>query len=228
MRPYGILILVFTFVTPASAKPVRFDFRDAGGRNIVHFVSDAAVEKTIGLSSSIAGWLELDPDRLSEGVKGEFDVDVRTFHTGVELRNDFLKDKFMGASEFPIATFTLSRVLNSSKTKLPDGVPVTMRVDGTLKAKGVTRAQAILVRVTYMKESEMTRQRLPGNLLKVAANFDIDGIQYGAQIPESQKARFSRFIQVHVDAVGTDQPPLTLPPAPVEGPQPKPKENGKK
>lgn len=209
MRFSFLLVLISALLTlEMSAAPTRFDMRDVGQRNVIHFVSDAQVEKTIGISNAVSGWLQLDPENIEAGVKGEFDVDVRTFHTGVELRNEQIKEKFFVSSEHPIATFVISKLLNTSKPKLGEGQPVSLRVEGQLKARGIAKPQTILVKLVYFRESELTRQRLTGNLVKMSASLDVDTALYGITIPDTQRSRYARFIQVYVDAVGTDRAPV--------------------
>lgn len=209
----------------AEGKMTRFDMRDGGLRNLVEFVSDALLEKVVGISNAVSGWLELDPDRLADGVRGEFEIDVRTFETGVEARNEQFREKYLGAGEHPVANFTLTTLLSSSKPRLGEGQPVVLRVEGTLRAKGVVKPQAVLVKLTYFKESELTRQRLSGNLMKASASFDVDTQLFGINIPENFRARLSRFVQVTADLVGTDRPPLT--PAEAAAAKATPKAGGK-
>src|SRR4051794_19843249 len=99
MKP--IPLFVFLLCAVAWGKPTRFEFRDAGLRNLVHFVSDVPLEKILGISNFVSGWLEIDPENLGEAVQGEFQVDVRTFETGIDSRNDLLRDKIFSAAEFP-------------------------------------------------------------------------------------------------------------------------------
>lgn len=202
-----LLLVALVLPLVALAKPTRFDMRDGGLRNLVEFVSDALLEKTVGISNAVTGWIELDPDKVGDGIKGEFEVDVRTFETGIEPRNEAVRDKMLLAPEFPIATFTLSKVMSVSKPKLAEGQPVIARVDGTLKAKGIQKPVPVNLKLVYLKESDVTRQRLPGNLLKVSATFDVDTALFGITVPDAFKSRFARFIQVSADVVGSDRPP---------------------
>ena len=201
------MLFLALLIASASAKTVRFDMRDLGHRNLVQFVSDATLEKTVGISSSVSGWLELDPEKVDAGVKVELEVDVRTFHTGIEMRNEQIRDKFFNAAEFPIATFTVTKLLSTSRNKITDQTPATWRLEGTLRARGASRTIPILAKVVYLKENEVTRQRLGGNLLKVSASFDVDTAQFNVTIPDNLKARFSRYLQVSVDMIGSDRAP---------------------
>lgn len=200
------------FSTLAEAKPLRFEVKDAIQRDIVQFVSEAPLEKVVGLTSAVSGWVEVDPQKLSDGVKGEFEVDVRNFDTGNLLRNDHLREKFLFTSEFPVATFSFSKLSNSSKTQLPDQQSVVLRVEGTMKIKGVSKPLAVLLKTTYFKQSDMTNQRLGGNLLRVSSSFDLDLQNFGIMIPEGLKFKLARYVQVSVDVVGSDgRPPAIVP-----------------
>ena len=200
--PLSFLLVVMA--APLVGKMTRFEIRDAAQRDVVQFNSDTALEKVAGLSSGIAGWMEIDPELDSQGVRGEFEVDVRTFDTGNPLRNDYLKEKFLNAAEFPLATYTLNKLLRSDKMRLLDQQPVVLRVEGSLKFKGVIKSQPVLLKLTYFKNSEQTKQRLGGNLLRIASNFDLDLNLFGIVIPESLRFRLSRFLQINVDVVGSD------------------------
>ena len=202
----GFLLLFFPM--SMAAKTERFDMRDGALRNLVQFVSDALLEKTVGLSNGVSGWMELDPEKLATGMRGEWEVDVRTFDTEIEPRNEHIRDKVLLAPEFPLATFTLQKVLSVSKPRLFDLQPVAVRLEGILKVKGIAVTQTILMKLTYLPESAETIRRLPGNLLKVNATFDVDTAQFNITIPEPFKGRFSRFIQVTADVMGTDRPLL--------------------
>ena len=206
---HAALALVFSCVA-AFSKTVRYDMRDAGLRNVVQAVSDAPLEKMIALSGSPAGWIELDPERLTDGIRGEFEIDVRTFSTGLDPRDEKVRDAWLGSSEHPTAGFQIAKVLGLSKAKLTDGQPVVARLEGQLRLRGVARNQPVLAKLTYVKESDVTRQRLPGNLLRVSATFDLDTGLFNLPIPEPFRNRLSRYIQVAADLVGTDRPPVTL------------------
>ncbi|MCB0403913.1 MAG: hypothetical protein KDD51_03955, partial [Bdellovibrionales bacterium] len=83
------LFILFVLVqTSMASEWTRFEVRDAAQRDVVQFTSDAPLEKVIGVNSSLRGWVALDPNNLSKGVTGEFEVDMRTFDTGMLLRNE--------------------------------------------------------------------------------------------------------------------------------------------
>jgi polyisoprenoid-binding protein YceI len=215
-----IFLFAFLLSSLSYAKLMHFDARDAVQRDVVQFSSDALLEKVAGISSSVAGFVEVNPDQITEGFKGEFEVDLRTFDTGSPLRNENLRDKFFNVSEFPTATFSFTRLVNASKPKLQDQQTVIARVEGSLKLKGVSKPQTITVKLVYFKASDLTRQRYQGNLLRMSTNFDVDTSQYNITIADSLKSRLARFVQVSADLVASDAPPPILVPV-AEGPKAK-------
>ena len=196
------------------AKNVRFEVRDAVQRDLVVFTSDAPLEKVIGQTNAVVGWIALDIDNLTDPVTGEFEVDLRTFDTGMELRNDHFRDRFMNTSEFPFATFTIIRLINPpAKGKLGEQA-VKLKAEGELKLKGLSKLLTVSMRLTYFKESPLSQQKLGGNLLRISSQMNVDVLSFGIPWNDTLKARLSRNVDVAIDLVGTDRPPLAaeLPP----------------
>jgi YceI-like domain len=220
MNIYALVLFCSSAVSLAVST--HFDMKDLGARNSIYFVSSGPLERTVGISNAIGGWLEVDRDRVQDSIKGMFEVDVRAFYTGIEARNEFFRDKVANASEFPIATFTIGRAKTSSAPKLVESVTIALQVEGTLRMRGGDLPQTILMKLSYFKANENTRQRLPGNLVRLESNFDVDMKVLGVQIPDAYRLRYSPFVQVSVDVLGTDQLPGTLPLPPQDPPPTKP------
>lgn len=211
LRQWSIIFVVFAAAL-SYARPVRFDFKDAGMRNLVEASSEMPFERVVGLSNFIGGWIELDTERLAGPVRGEFEVDLRTFQTGIDARDELLREKVLNVAEFPKAIFVLEKFTKFSKPVLADGHTVHGRWEGTLKVRGVTKPQSMLVKLTYFRENEKTKQRAMGNLLKVDTSFDLDTSAFGFLIPETFRFQLSKFLQLSVDVIGTDRLPSVLPP----------------
>lgn len=217
-RLFFLMLLPFL----ASAKTTRFDMRDSLQRNVVDFVSDAPLEKIVGLSTALWGWVELDPENLAKGVRGELEMDMRTFETGIAARNAQLREKVFLSNENPVAKFTIRRLLHTPKRAMLSLQPVTIDAEGELFFRGQTSSEKVPLKLIFMVESDKTRQRLPGNLLRIQAALTLDLGRYQIEIPEVWHLRFSPKVAVHLDAIGTDQSPAgataVLPP---EGQKPK-------
>ncbi len=198
----------------AYAKATRFEVKDLAFRNVLQWTSDAALEKTIAVSHFPHGWIELDPQNIKAGIKGEFEVDVRSFETGPDSKQVKIRDAVLGVAEYPGAFYKLDKLVEASSSELIAGKTVSARVSGVLSARGVSRRQEMQTRVTYYPESEFTQQRLSGNLIKIAAFFDLALNDFKAPIPEGMKALLAPVIKVAADMVGTDRLPVKAPGAP--------------
>lgn len=216
------LLLALFLSHVAFGKTVRYDMRDSLQRNVVHFISDGMLERIVGLSTALWGWVELDPENVGKGVRGELEMDMRTFETGIPARNQQLREKVFLANENPAAKFIIKKLVRSPKKTLLSLQPVTVDVEGELFFRGVTMSERVPLRLTFMAESEKTRQRLTGNLLRVQATLTLDLARYHIEIPDGWHLRFAPKTEVNLDAIGSDQSPAgataVLPP---EGPKPK-------
>jgi hypothetical protein len=201
----------------AYSSPTRFDLRDAVNRNSVIAISEAQLEKTTGLSHYVSGWVELDPSNLASGIKGEVDLDIRTFYFGVELKGQQARE-LLGASEFPMAKAKVDTM--KAKGKLIDGKPLALRLDAEITLRGVTKAASIPIEITYFKQTEVTKQRLQGNLLRLRSEANLDIAQFGVVISDAIKPFFNNKVKLLVDVIGSDQLPTQPIPLP-EGVKPK-------
>lgn len=214
--PWWLLFACF----PAWA--VRFEIKDAGLRNLLYLISEAPLEKILGQCNGIDGWIEVNPLKVREGIKGQLVVDLRALETGSEARNELIRDKVLSAPEHPIVVYEFSKHGKATGESLKKDVPVVVRAEGQLKLKGIVRAVPIFLRLFYFTENDYTRGRLPGNLLKVSASFDLNLTDFGYQ-PEPS-ARVAPILHLSFDAVGTDfSVSSVIVPAP-DGPKPKEKE----
>lgn len=182
----------------------RFEVRDAVHRDVVQFLSDAPLGRTIGTNQWIKGWVEVDLSNLKKATRGEFEVDMRGFDTGIQLRNHHLRDSFLTTQKFPYAKFTLDKVEHVSKNQLTVGQPVVAELSGTLHFRDVSQKMRVKAKLIYFKEDTETKKRLPGNLLRVSADFTMDLKTHGVPWEDSLKMHIAQFVKVSVDVVGTD------------------------
>lgn len=192
---------------------VKFEMKDLGQRNLVLINSEALVERTVAVSHFVTGWIDLVPDNV-ENLSGEFELDVRTLETGLELKNIQIRDQLLSSSEFPIAKISFKASLAGQKVKLTDGKPFSTKVDAVVQLRSVIKTLPLQIKLVYFKENEESRQRLTGNLLKFSAQGEIELSAFGISIPNKYSAVVAKTVQVSGDLVGTDRLPnnaLSLP-----------------
>ena len=212
MKLHGrILLLLSLFCLASHAKPTRFEVKDAAFRNLISWISDAPLEKTLATSHFISGWFEVDPQNLIAGIKGEMEIDVRAFEMGPGSRQVKIRDTVLSAQENPGALYKMDKLYDASASELAPGKAVTAKVSGMLFARGVLRRQEMQLKAVYHSESERTKRRLTGNLLKVSAYFDLVLADYKCPIPEGMDGIFAPVLKVSADVLGTDQLPIAAP-----------------
>lgn len=195
----------------ALAKPTRFEVKDAAFRNLIQFSSDAPLEKVVGTSHFITGWVEVDPQNLKGAFKGEWEVDMRGFEMGPDSRQMKLRETLLSTPEFPGASFKADKLLDPSANELAAGKAVTAKISGTLTVRGVARRHELAVKATYFPETDWTKKRLGGNLLKMSTTFDLALADVKFTIPDLLSGLLAPSLKVSVDAMGTDQLPVATP-----------------
>lgn len=209
----GCVLLTLVFWIPvarAGAEPVTFRVLDPLGRNVVMFESRAAMETIVGTTNRVSGTVRVDPEDVLSSTAAEFEVDLTALDTGIPRRNRDMREQYLETDRFPKIRFRLDRVVEAGQARLPDGQPVPVRAVGTVHLHGATRQEEVALRVTYFREGERTRVRLPGNLLRIEGRFDLQLKDYNIPIPKLVVMRLDNRISVAVDIFATDAPPSAL------------------
>jgi len=206
-----IILCIFVFSLGSFAVTTRFEIRDVGQRDLVEFISEAPLERVVGIIHSVGGWLELDPEALDKGIKGEIEIDLRAIETGVGLRNLEIQRRFLETNIYPMARYTVLKMTSSSISKLISGIAIPVTLQGELELKGVKKKLSVKARLAYYKRNKSTRERLKGNLIKVQASFTFELPHFNIAWKDELKMRVAKRVRVSVHVVGTDRPASSLP-----------------
>jgi polyisoprenoid-binding protein YceI len=144
-------------------------------RNGILVLSRAPLETILVRTNDVAGEIELDPADVTDRPRVSFQVPVDSLDTGIPLMNDVMRgDRWLDAAKHSIIRFRLDRVaVPAARTALEDGTTVRIEGEGSLELRGVTRTVPVRAEVTWLKQSENTGRRLPGDVLHVVARFDV-------------------------------------------------------
>lgn len=219
----GIAVFVSLFVVCAFGAPTRFHIKDLSQRNLLSFSVDSLLEKVLAQNSLMRGWVELDLEKLESGVKGEIQFDMRSFQTGSGIRDLVWQDKIFETKQYPDAVLNFLEWGQTVQGTLAKEKTADFLVKAELNYRGKKIPLLVPLKLAYFSESEKTRTKLPGNLLRLSSKMDWDMSQLGLQIPQELKPVVGERIEVVLDAVGTDKLPnekILLP----EGPKPKERE----
>ncbi|MCI0694260.1 YceI family protein [candidate division KSB1 bacterium] len=193
---------------PCSKTGTVFQFNDQMGRNTVTFKSQAPLEDIIGTSNQISGHIAFDPQHPEKGGHGEFTVSVASLNTGIPLRDEHLRSAdWLDASAYPNVKLEIKEAKNLKPVKVTNEsatYDATLVADFTLRGK--TKRLEIPGRLTYLKESDLTKTKLPGNLLAARASFDVNLSDFGVTGPKGMGiigTKVGETISVEASLVGT-------------------------
>ncbi len=193
---------------PCSKSGTVFHFKDQMGRNTVTFKSEAPLEDIIGTTNQISGQIVFDPNHPEKGGRGEFSVPVASLNTGIPLRDEHLRSAdWLDASAHSNIKLAIKEVKNLKPVKVTNEsatYDAILVADFTLR--GQTKRLEFPSRITYLKESEMTKTKLPGDLLAARAAFDINLGEFGVTGPKGMNligTKVGETIAVEVSLVGS-------------------------
>ena len=177
-------------------------------RNVLTFESKAPLEKIIGTTSKITGHIHFDPMDVTNKPKAQFEVELASMKTGIGLRDKHMRENYLETEKHPKAILTVDKILRTSSKQLKDQKPIKADVQATMHLHGTK--QSIVIKdaeITYFKESEATRGRLPGDLLHVAAEFSVKLPEYKIKVPKMAILKLDETIKINVDVFATSVPP---------------------
>jgi len=199
MKTLKTIAVLFLLALTLNAQT----FKASGdNRNQATFESNAPLEDIVGVSNEVEAVAMINPTDLLHAM-GKVSVNLNVLKTGIDLRDEHLRgEMWLNTAKFPNAEFKLQSISGSSS--LTDSKPTNVKLHGTFTVHGVTKDLVADAQLTYFKESERTKGKMAGNLLKVKANFEIKLGDYGVMIPKMVVGKLDENIKVSVTFIATD------------------------
>lgn len=200
------ITLIITFVIGLNVFAQTFSVDPADGRNQAAFISDAPFEKINGLASGLDATVMLNVNDITQKPMGKVKVPINTIKTGIDLRDEHLRSEmWLNSTKYPYAEFQLTGVKNPSSKNLKEGQKVNCTLLGKFTVHGTTKDVEVPATLTYFKESEKTKAKVPGNLLVASADFNIKLADYGVKIPDMVVGKVSDQVQISTSFVASDK-----------------------
>jgi polyisoprenoid-binding protein YceI len=208
MRLIRFLALVLAWqvaATVAEAEELRFALNE-DPRDELTFTSRAPLESITGRASKIRGSITIPnpAELLGASVDAWFEVDLTTIDTGIALRNEHMRGRFLETSTYPTATLKLNEVTSAvvaddtrpdgvrSVDALELGVPTRVSAHGSFRLHGQEREIVLEdLTITHVDESESTRGVRPGSLLSIEGSFVLRLGDYNIERPRGLIMRLS-------------------------------------
>ena len=177
-----------------------FNFKPEGA-NQASFYSTTTLEDVQGLTKEINGTITFSVDDFST-VHGEITFPVVSLNTGIrKMVKDLQSDSWLDAQKYPEISFKVKKAVNIKKTS---DSKIEADVIGDFFLHGIIKEDTAKATITYLDESPVTQQRMPGDLLGVQAKFSIKLSDYNIRHMLLGK-RVAEKIEITVNLVGSNK-----------------------
>jgi polyisoprenoid-binding protein YceI len=181
--------MIFAIALSLAAAPTTFTVTSGE----VTFEIEAPLDTISGISRGVSGTATFDPAAWTQSPQAKIDVDLTTFRTGIELRDEDLRDQFFESSKFAKATLTLNGLERASGAALVDGTADEAVANGTLSLHGVDKAVKIPLRAVL-------DQSPAGQRLIVTGDFVVPILDHKITRPRRLVFKLGTDVKVHVRA----------------------------
>lgn len=168
--------------------------------NLVRFESTAKLEFVAGETKNISGEIRFDPHDLTADLSGTLSVNLRTLKTGIELRDDHMRERHLHTREFPLAKFDLSSVEGLPKDITISDSAQAATFKGEFTIHGVTREIEATGNIRYSRVNSVLENRFLGDSLFINVKFQIRLDDYEIPRPRALFFKLAETIEIEVNA----------------------------
>ncbi len=204
----GVTLLAFVSSNDAAGATGRRSFRatDDNNRNFVTIESDGQLQTVLALTTALTAQAEVRLDTIQDAPKLELTVDLTKLTTGYADRNSVVFSRtLLDLSTANTMTFHLLQFERSRNWALNNEQRIEVTGTGELTMAGKTNAVAIDLFVTYLEQNEVTKGRLPGDLVHLVGNFNFKLSDFGIRIPQEALLMLNDLVRVHFDIFASTQ-----------------------
>lgn len=165
--------------------------------NQVTFHSEATLESFDGRTGAITGTVELAGRTVNESSRAEFTVDLLKVTTGIDLRDQHMRDNHLHTKDHPRTRFTARKVTGGGE--LQDGKPLKVKVTGDLDLHGVVKERTLDAVLTWHSDGRKTPAAVAGPVLHLQASYDIALADHAIPRPAFLFMKMAEAVNMSVD-----------------------------
>ncbi len=202
-------VLILAIATAALSQfGMRKIFRGNGDnhRNLVMLENAAQLQTTFALTSSFSSMFDVRLDSIPDGAAMELNVDLGTLSTGNSaLDMETFSARFLDWKGNTQASFKLIDLIPGRAYTL-ENEKATQAAGRGLLTLG-SRMDTVTVEMTlrYLEANEITRGRLPGDLLHAVGTVYFRLSDFGIQIPQEALLRLDDRMKLKFDIYNSTQ-----------------------
>lgn len=204
----GALLLTLVGTSMGASALGRRTFRatDDNNRNFVTLESSGQLETIFALTSSLTLMTDLSLDSIQDAPRLEMTVDLSKLTTGFAERNSIVFSRtFLDFSAASNMSFRLTSFEKSRSYVLANEQRVEVTGIGELTLGGKTAIVAMDLYLTRLEQNEITKGRLPGDLLHMVGTLNFRLSDFGIRIPQEALLKLNDLVKIHFDAFATNQ-----------------------
>ncbi|MFQ5453137.1 MAG: YceI family protein [Candidatus Zixiibacteriota bacterium] len=103
----NILYCSLALLLTVNIKAEEYGLNSNADTDTVFFRSPARLEFIQGKTNYIKGNFQFNPQNPGEKISGVFKVDLRTLNTGIETRDEHMRENHLHTDQYPFAFFEL-------------------------------------------------------------------------------------------------------------------------
>lgn len=198
-------LFLILFISSSLIGQTTFTSDESHNRNQATFESNAPLEDIVGVSDRVKSKIEINLNDIRDSPKAYAAVHLASLKTGIDLRDKHLRSaNWLDTEQYPYAEFVLTGLSDVSSGKLIEGEEISAAAAGDLSIHGVTKKITANVILRYFKESDKTKSRIAGNLLRVTADFTVKLSDFNISIPSVVEGKVDETIKVSANFIASD------------------------
>ena len=180
-----------------SASAINFDFKDPKGVNSIIFQMDAPLESINGSGDGIYGEITYNPKK-PEDTKGTIFLDAKSLHVGNPVLKEHMHgEDWLNVEKYGQIKFQLSKLHNIKKTKND----LLAEAKGKMSIRNITIEMNIPIKITYLKDLLIKRNRTRGDLLIIRSKFTVKRDDFDIQKGEKLE-KVANNIEISLNLAG--------------------------
>ena len=162
----------------------------------VSFTSDAPIELIKGQTQHLEGTIRYD-DRFVFSQRHPFEihfnVPLNTLDTGIPLRNEHMRERFLETSRYPNVVFKVNQVVTQAKPPFRKGQVIHLTALGDFSLHGRTVKKKVPLTITYGSNASAKE------VIRIQGKFPVALAEHGIQRPEALFQKLAETVYVDVD-----------------------------
>jgi polyisoprenoid-binding protein YceI len=208
MRGAVLLLVLSASVASANSYTVA-----TGPHGKVRFKVEGPLDDVVGEGTAVSGNMELDPAKWATG-KAWVAVELARLRTGIEQRDEDMREQFLQTRRFPFALLVIDSVSRPSAAAIVPGLAVEGEASGSFELHGFRHNISFPVTLKADDSGKIT----------VKGAFEVVFADYNIQRPQRLFIKLGETAEVSFDIVFAPKVEAAPPPVAVEPGSPPPPE----